>query len=141
MKKVVCIAVIVGLFGAGMAMPGYAKKGGAGPFFASCCLGPRIGLECNEDKPIETDEWLGLIIPRPIMAIFQGAKNNGFGGYMASCCIGPRVGEQLHERNIRTKEWLLLVPYVNYVLAVIIAAEAGGGKTMTEIESAEHLRK
>lgn len=140
MKKVVCIAVIAGLIGACMPMSGYAK-GGAGPFFASCCLGPRIGLEYNEGKQIETDEWLGLIIPRPILAIFQGAKNNGFGGYMASCCLGPRVGEQLHERNIRTMEWLYLVPVVSIVSAIMIAAEAGQGKTMTEIESAENLKK
>lgn len=140
MKKAVCIAVITGLIGVGMPMSGHAK-GGAGPFFASCCLGPRIGLELNEDVRIETDEWLGIIVPRPIMAIFQGAKNNGFNGYMASCCLGPRVGKQLHERRIRSKEWLLLVPYVGYVFAAIIAVEAGQGKTMTEIESAENLRK
>ena len=29
------------------------KKGGAGPFFASCCIGPRVGLELNEGKSIK----------------------------------------------------------------------------------------
>jgi hypothetical protein len=117
------------------------SAGGCGPFFASCCLGPRVGLEMNEGKPINVLEWLRLIIPAPIMAIFQGGKENGVKGYFASCCIGPRVGQQLDKRKIRTLEWLRLVPVVNIVAAIMVSVEAGSGKTMVEIEKAEGLKR
>jgi len=139
-RKVISIMVCL-CFLAALIPARVESAGGAGPFFASCCLGPRIGTEYNEGKAIEVDEWLGLIIPRPITAIFQGGSNNGFNGYMASCCLGPRVGEQLDKRKVRTLEWLYLVPFVNVVSAVIVSVEAGKGKTMSQIESKESLKK
>ena len=140
MKKLIGIMMCLCMLAVLVPTP-VQSAGGAGPFFASCCLGPRIGTEYNEGTAIEVDEWLGLIIPRPIMAIFQGGSNNGFGGYMASCCLGPRVGEQLDKRKVRTLEWLYLVPFVNVVSAVVISAQAGQGQTMSQIESKEKLKK
>jgi len=35
-------------------------EGGAGPCLASACIGPRVGLEMNEGKKIQTSEWIGL---------------------------------------------------------------------------------
>ncbi|HOW27709.1 MAG TPA: hypothetical protein PK876_04305 [Elusimicrobiota bacterium] len=140
MKKLISVVLTMGFLIAAFPAQSPAAKGGCGPFFASCCLGPRIGLEMNEGKEIKVIEWLRLIIPSPILAIFQGAEN-GVGGYFASCCLGPRVGEQLNKRKIRTLEWLRLVPVVSIVAAVIVAAEAGQGKTMIEIEAKEGLKK
>lgn len=37
-------------------------KGGLGPCLASCCIGPRIGLEMNEGSRIRNTEWLGFIV-------------------------------------------------------------------------------
>ena len=36
-------------------------KGGCGPFLASCCIGPRVGLEMNEGTDIRSTEWIGFV--------------------------------------------------------------------------------
>ena len=143
-----------------------AEKGGIKPFLASCCIGPRVGLEMNEGEEVTTSEKVAFIgqivgpclggclffIPplsgcltgcitlgtRGYMAYDMGAKKNGIGGFFASCCIGPRVGEELHERNIRTYEWIGAFCVIGRILTGL---EAYQGKTMTEIEVAEGLRK
>jgi len=124
-------------------------KGGAGPFMASCCIGPRVGLEMNEDKPIQGVEWiraLGGFIPYVGFlvtfgaAIYQGTES-GFNGVMASCCIGPRVGEQLKDRKIRSREWATLIPIIGLIPGIMIAAEAAKGRTMQEIEAEEKLKR
>ena len=129
-------------------------EGGAGPCLASACIGPRVGLEMNEGKKIQTSEWIALggtlifgsvpAIPlgtRAYMAYDTGGKTNGFEGFLASYFLGPRVGAELHERRIRSDEWLRLVPCVNIYPYFSISMEAYQGRTMTEIEVAEGLRK
>jgi TolB-like protein len=122
-----------------------ATKGGWGPFFASCFLGPRVGLEMNEGKPVQTLEWVALALNFTLGGggIVRGIQgmNNGCGGFMAGCCIGPRVGEQLHKRRIRTKEYLMLIPVVQIIPAVLIAVEAMDGKAMTDIAQKENLQR
>ena len=146
MKKMISIMVCLCMLAALVPAPVHSA-GGAGPFFASCCIGPRVGLEMNEGKSIKSIEWTAFIvnlflapIGNLIAAISLGGPN-GTGGFFASCCIGPRVGEQLKKRRIRTWEWLRLVPVVNIVSAVVVAVEAGSGKTMVDIESKESLKK
>ena len=118
-----------------------AKKGGCSPMFASCCLGPRIGLEMNEGAPIKGYEWLNIIgIGRLIGAVEDGGKN-GASGFFASCCIGPRIGGEYDKRKIRTMEWVCLIPYVGEIPVIMMALEASDGKTMTEIEKTENLKK
>ncbi|MEK7275060.1 MAG: hypothetical protein AAB296_02820 [Candidatus Desantisbacteria bacterium] len=116
-----------------------AKKGGMTPAFASCCLGPRIGLELNEGTPIRTEEWVNAFL-FPIVP-FEAFDKNGMNGCLTSCCICPRAGLELKERNIRTIEWMQLIPCVGVIPRAMIAAEAYQGKTMTEIEKAENLKK
>ena len=146
----------------------YARgKGGLGPCLASACIGPRVGLEMNEGKPITFSEWLtpcgtgfnlgviGILLSQNIdptglgillgtqayMAYDIGGRANGMSGFFASCCLGPRIGAELGERRIREKELQLLVPCVNISPCISISMEAFQGKTMTEIEVAEGLRK
>ena len=129
-------------------------EGGAGPCLASACIGPRVGLEMNEGKKIQTSEWVALggalifgsvpAIPlgtRAYMAYDAGGKANGLEGFLASYFLGPRVGAELRERRIRSDEWLMLVPCVNIYPCFSISMEAYQGRTMTEIEVAEGLRK
>ncbi len=137
----------------------YARgKGGLGPCLASACIGPRVGLEMNEGKQIAFNEWLGIpgaalaiytvgnpisviiMVLRSYMALGTGGKTNGVPGFFASC-LGPRIGTELGERRIRDKEWQLLIPCVNISPFISISMEAFQGKTMTEIEVAEGLRK
>jgi len=159
MKKLIVnvlilIFLVTGLFA--------AEKGGIVPCLATCLIGPRVGLEMNEGKPINTSEWigaagtflggpLGYMIPyvgsliplacKGYMAYDMGYKANEFPGFAASFCIGPRVGNELGTRKIRMKEWLSLVPCVCIYPMITIPLEAYQGKTMTEIEAKEGLRK
>ncbi|MBU4444051.1 hypothetical protein KJ656_03070 [bacterium] len=134
------------------------EKGGVVPCLASCLIGPRVGLEMNEGIKINTSEYIALggsvIGPavsgnigtlismgtKGYMAYDMGNKN-GFEGILASFCLGPRIGNELDYRKIRTIEWLRLVPCVCIYPAIAIPLQAYNGKTMTEIEVEEGLRK
>jgi len=116
-KKLFAVVLSVCLVGSWMlpdVLAATQHVGGAGPFFASCCIGPRVGLEMNEGKEIKGTEWfrsLGSFIPYvggiiSLVAIVMQGSNNGFNGVMAECCIGPRVGEELNDRRIRSMEWV-----------------------------------
>jgi len=140
-----------------------AYNGGFVPCLASCLIGPRVGLEMNEGiTEIHQAEWISLggqlvggslaYPPNPFsnliitgtrayMAYELGGKRNGLEGGLASFFIGPRVGQELHYRKIRNKEWMLLIPCVNIYAAISIPLEAYDGKTMTEIEKKEGLRR
>lgn len=165
MKRKITLLLIAGLF----LMNILAAKGGVTPFLASCCLGPRIGLEMNEDRSIRTMEWLRIVpyigwIPAVIDGVnaFDGKSFNnhlvkevggseievatppetkgGITPLLASCCLGPRIGYELNDgRSIRTVEWLTIVPYVGYIPRLFIALEAFDGKTMKEIAAKERL--
>jgi hypothetical protein len=98
----------------------YPKKaGGVEPCLVTWFLGPRVGLEMNERKPIELIDIIRFAgqyacIMFPILTSYEtGYKAAGMKGFLASCCIGHRVGSQLKERRVRTKEYLMLIPIVN----------------------------
>lgn len=146
-------------------------KGGFGPALASCCIGPRVGLEMNEGSDIRTMEWIEFgadMISGGVGSIIAGAEagmgksmnevraKEGLGGtavraaapaskggimpFLGGCCLGPRVGLEMNDgRNVRTMELLTLVPVVQIVPMAIIALEAYGGKTMSEVAAAEGL--
>ena len=147
MKKLISLCMSVALTACVICTPlAAAEKGGIYPMFGSCCVGPRIGLEMNEGKEIQQIEWIAFVlnfiygIGHIVSGIAQGSKN-GVGGFFASCCLGPRVGEQLDQRKIRVMEWLLLVPIISIVPWIITGIDAYQGKTMTQIEQKEGLRK
>ncbi len=161
MKKLLLLVILVFVFdGLIFAQQGEKteKSGGVVPCLASCLVGPRVGLEMNEGKDVQTSEWIGFaggylgnFIPyigtavavgsKMYMAYDMGVKKNGFEGGLASFCLGPRIGNEIDYRKIRIKEWLRLVPCVCIYPMITIPLEAYQGKTMTEIEVAEGLRK
>ena len=127
----------------------------------SILFGPRVGLEANENQSVSFIEKANLFIP---IAPFQAYSTNGIKGFLTSAFFGPRVGMEIGERKIRRKEWIGLVPVVlvAYHLStsnpgtstVIVEAAAASilsrlwsaldafkGKTMTEIELSENLKK
>lgn len=123
-----------------------SAKGGVGPCLASCCLGPRIGLEMNEGQPIEIMEVLPLapyvgFLARLWVSYDYGYNAGGGKGFLASCCIGPRVGKEIGERKVRSLEKLRLIPVINIYPWIATSMEAFGGKTMTEIEEEENLKR
>ena len=111
------------------------EKGGVIPCVVSWFVGPRVGLEMNEGKDIEMLEILGVVIP--IVRAVPGFQSAGVTGGIIGCCLGPRIGAQYNERNVRTMEWLQLCLIGRFM----IPFEAFQGKTMTEIEVEEGLRK
>lgn len=136
-------------------------KGGVMAGFKSILFGPRVGIETNENQPVSFIEKANAFVP---IAPFQAYSENGIKGFLASAFIGPRVGMQIDERKIRFKEWLGLIPAagVAYHLSTsnptttIVIIEAAGaailsrlwsaldafrGKTMSDIEIDEDLRK
>ena len=159
MRKILVVSLVIVLCtGLGIAQ----EKGGIMPCLATCFIGPRVGLEMNEGIAIKQSEWIalggqvasGVLSPvsrslggllsfggRAYMAYDMGYKKNNINGALASFCLGPRVGNELDYRKIRTKEWLTLVPCVSIYPMITIPLEAYQGKTMTEIEAKEGLRK
>ena len=145
-KGYVIVLVFAMLCGVVIGSSPLLAKGGAGPCLASCCLGPRIGLEMNEGVKIELVEFLQLVPAvngaiRLWIAYDYGYTNAGMSGCLASYCIGPRVGKELNERNVRTIEILRLIPVINLYAWIACGMEAYGGKTMTEAEEEENLKK
>ena len=69
-----------------------------------------------------------------------GDKKGGCLPFLGSCCLGPRIGLEMNEgRQVRTLEWLLLVPYVGLFTRLWMSIEAYDGKTMSEIAAEENL--
>jgi len=137
------------------------KPGGLRSGLKSLFFGPRVGLEANENQPVTFVEKANLFVP---LAPFQVYSENGIKGFAASAFFGPRVGKEIKERKIRKVEWLGLVPVIGVtyhlmtshpskttVLIEVASAallsrllpaiEAFRGKTMTEIERAENLKR
>ncbi|MFA4838233.1 MAG: hypothetical protein WC703_01990 [Candidatus Neomarinimicrobiota bacterium] len=115
------------------------EKGGVKPCLATCLVGPRVGLEMNEGKKIETIEMVACFVP--ILRAVPGYEKAGVTGAVISFFLGTRVGAQYKERNVRMMEWLQLVPCVNIYPGIMQPLEAFQGKTMTEVEQKEGLRK
>jgi hypothetical protein len=62
MKKYLSIILVI-IFLSPCLSTSFAEgsKGGVGPCLASCCIGPRVGLEMNDGRKIRTLEWLTLV--------------------------------------------------------------------------------
>ena len=139
MKHILITLVVALTILISISVPAVAKKGGCVPATVSCCIGPRVGLEMNEGKQVETSEWLRLICIGWFINCYEAYDKNGCMGCLLEGFIGARVGREYDSRNVRTIEWIsLLLPGVSNL---IIAVEAYSGKTMTEIEASEHLKK
>ncbi len=146
-----------------------SAKGGVGPCLATCCFGPRTGLEINEGSNVRFTEWLRLVpmvgTVIPLYSGYEGwtgktmtkvAAEEKLGGQrvqaaapkskgglwpaVVSVCWGPRVGLEMNEgRKIRTMELMMLIPVVNVIPLVVISSEAMGGKTMSQVAADEGL--
>lgn len=137
------------------------ETGGWKAGLKSLFFGPRIGIEANENVPISFIEKANLFVP---LSPFQAYAENGVKGFFTSAFFGPRVGMELKERKIRKKEWYGLIPALavtfhlrsshpstgavigEVVLAaflsrVLPAFDAHRGRTMSDIELAENLRR
>lgn len=58
------LVLYLGLAVAPMALAGKQYDGGPWPFLASCCIGPRVGLQMNEGvavRDVEQFSWLPIV--------------------------------------------------------------------------------
>jgi len=138
-----------------------AQPGGVIAGLKSLIFGPRVGLGANEGIPVTFVEKANVFVP---LAPFQAYPVTGIRGFAASAFLGPRIGMELNERKIRTREWLGLIPVaaagVHIAMSdqstaailleltaaavlsrLIPAVEAFSGRTMSEIERRENLRR
>ena len=77
-----------------------AAKGGVGPCLATCCIGPRAGLEVNDGGRVSTEEWFMLVgdslvlpalgLPLPIVR-FALACEAGFGKSLDESATGKKI--------------------------------------------------
>lgn len=120
-----------------------AERGGWSAFLQSCIFGPRIGLEANEGKPVQILEIVNaFVLPGfPIIYPVKALMKNGIKGGFYGCCIGPRVGMQANIRKVRDIELLSAIPVLGLYPRFTIAWEAYKGRTMSEIEKEEDLKK
>ena len=163
MKKALVMFLIIALLIPSMAF----AKGGLGPCLATCCFGPRTGLEMNEGSAIRLTEWLRLVpmigYVVPLYNGYEGytgktmakvaaeeklggvrvqaaapAQKGGLVPGIVAFCFGPRVGLEMNEgRKIRTMELIGIV--VPVIPSVLIALEANSGKTMSQVAAEEGL--
>lgn len=55
-------------------------------------------------------------------------------GFIAGCCFGPRAAGDYNEgKELHWREWVRIVPFVNYVFMVIDGVEGYNGKTSAEM--------
>ncbi len=71
-----------------------------------------------------------------VVAPVAEAKGSGRGGIMgliSGCCFGVRAAGDYNEgKEIHWREWVMLVPYVNIVFAIITGVEGYDGMTSAD---------
>jgi len=84
---------------------------------------------------------VGVILFTGSFAYIAAAEGKGgCGPCLVGCIWGPRTGYMYNEGvKLRTMEWLRLVPVVGYIAYLIELFDVMGGKTWSEVESAEGL--
>lgn len=57
----------------------------------------------------------------------------GFMGFIAGCCFGIRAGADYNSgKDIHWREWVMLIPYANFVFAVWNGIDGANGVTRAE---------
>lgn len=144
MRNMSVIVALLLVFSVASGVLAEEKERAVGPCLVTLFIGPRAGIEMNEDRPIQMWELVhafGISPARAVASWMLGGEAAGVEGCIVSFCIGPRVGAQLPERRVRTKEWTRLIPIYGIIPTIQIALEAYNGKTMTEIAEQEGLSK
>jgi hypothetical protein len=144
MKKFVLVALTMAFF----AETSTQAAGGVGPCLATFLMpDKRIGLYMNEGKPIETLDWLILVMDYatglgPFVSAYDAySKSNS----MKGCCVGliwgRRAGGEINNTKLRTKEILMCIPIIDIYPCIALPLEAFGGKTMTQVIEEENLKR
>lgn len=96
------------------------SPGGFKAFMVGCCLGLREGALYNE---IGTGER--KFVP----------------WCLVGCCFGTRTADAYREgKSIHYREWIMLIPYANYIFHVWDGIDASRGKTRADLQKSYGTR-
>jgi hypothetical protein len=66
----------------------------------------------------------------PAQAAGPGAGRGGLMGFIAGCCFGLRAGAAYNDgKEIHWREWVMLVPFVGFVVAIWNGIDGANGVT------------
>jgi steroid 5-alpha reductase family enzyme len=64
----------------------------------------------------------------------QSTGRGGFVGFISGCCFGLRSSGAYNEgKEIHWREWVMLVPFVNWVFAIYNGIEGANGITTKDL--------
>ncbi len=77
---------------------------------------------------------IAMAVPSTAVAREKG----GCVGGIVGCCFGIRtVGDYNDGKDISIREWLRIVPFVSFVVAIMDGLDGYNGKTRSELHAAE----
>ncbi len=77
---------------------------------------------------------IAMAVPSTAVAHDKG----GCVGGIVGCCFGIRAaGDYNDGKDISVREWLRIVPFVSFVVAIMDGLDGYNGKTRTELHAAE----
>ena len=77
---------------------------------------------------------LAMAVPSTTLAHESG----GFVGGVVGCCFGIRAAGDYNEgKDISIREWLRIVPFVGFVVAIMDTIDGYNGKTRSELHAAD----
>ena len=64
-------------------------------------------------------------------------QRGGLMGFIAGCCFGIRAGAAYNDgKEIHWREWVMLIPYVNFVFAIWNGVDGANG-----IQTSDYVKK
>ncbi len=79
--------------------------------------------------------WILCTSAGPSLAINE--NRGGVMGFIAGCCFGIRAAGEYNEgKEIHWREWVMLIPYVNFVFAIWNGIDGANG-----IRTADYAKK
>ncbi len=77
-----------------------------------------------------------LAMAVPSNAVAAKSDRGGLLGGLVGCCFGLRTaGDYNDGKDISIREWLRIVPFVGFVVAIIDTVDGYNGKTRTELHA------
>ncbi|MBN1268872.1 MAG: hypothetical protein JXB04_04740 [Kiritimatiellae bacterium] len=65
---------------------------------------------------------------------YAGQGRGGFMGFIAGCCFGVRSGGAYNSgKELHFREWLLVIPIVNFVIAIWNGIDGANGTTGADL--------
>ena len=88
-------------------------------------------------KKIATAALAALMLATAVPA-YAASQRGGLVGGIVGCCFGIRTaGDYNDGKDISIREWLRIVPFVGFVVAILDTIDGYKGVTRSELHAAE----